>query len=527
MRILITPDILSWAIGNLTNDIIRHNPRFNWVKIPVHPRAVTEHLFNIKLELKNQGIDFWHAQYWNSAVQLMKYEPKLKQIPKLLSHHNHYALEKEDWRVFNGLHIATHWGQEVLKRKHEFVYYVPYGVDLDRFSFMDNYPPQKPAIGYVGRVVPWKNLDKICAAAKKLGYRVFGSGYVDDPKYWETIDKSNLTYYGGVGRGTMAAANVKDDLYAQMTVFVGYYTGEKETGTLPLLEAMARGVPVMVTSQGMARDIIEDGKNGIIFTPDNFEEKLQQLINDKDLRESLRQTAWKTIKNYPTERFARETARMYYDIIWNHQPVISVIIPTFNRWEQLMQTIVSIDNQEYPAKEIIVCDDGSTDNTRAAVEEIKKKIFTPIMYVNTYDTEHYGLAKARNMGVMEALGSILLFLDDRFTLQSGALEQIAQCPDNKWMWGRKMSKGIASTKRAFIENFSWIKKRDFVNGGMFNERMNVYGGLSQITREQYDKKVQFLYDDAPGAIEQIRATRENKKREIWRAKEIIRKLYGW
>ena len=149
------------------------------------------------------------------------------------------------------------------------------------------------------------------------------------------------------------------------------------------------------------------------------------------------------------------------------------------------------------------------------------------MYVNTYDTEHYGLAKARNMGVMEALGSILLFLDDRFTLQSGALEQIAQCPDNKWMWGRKMSKGIASTKRAFIENFSLIKKRDFVNGGMFNERMNVYGGLSQITREQYDKKVQFLYDDAPGAIEQIRATRENKKREIWRAKEIIRKLYGW
>jgi len=49
-----------------------------------------------------------------------------------------------------------------------------------------------------------------------------------------------------------------------MTVFVMYSTGEKESGTLPLLHAMARGVPVMATHQGMARDIIKDGENGII-----------------------------------------------------------------------------------------------------------------------------------------------------------------------------------------------------------------------------------------------------------------------
>jgi len=535
MRILMTPDILEWAIGSLSKAIIKHNPRFNWSLIPVHPRGVANSLPAIVEALK-KGVDFWHAQYWNSAIQMLNVFPELKHKPSLLTHHNHHCLEKKDWRVFSGVNEMTNWGCDVLRKKHNKVYHIPHGIDLDRYSFIDDYPSKNdiPTVGYVGRVVPWKKLDKICEAAKNLDYKVVGYGYIDKPDYWNRIkelyvqesdwDRSILDFTGQVGRHGMAPANMKDDGYKKMDVFVAYSVGEKESGTLPLLEAMARGVPVMATAQGMARDLIEHNKNGVIFNEDNFESELKRVMEDVELRKQLRKNAWETIKNYPEQKMARAYAKSYYDIIWSGNPVVSVIIPTFERAEHLVNTITSIETQEYLAKEIIVVDDGSQDKgaTELLCRKLKEKIRTPLLYLNT-NHKGYGLAKARNMGVVEALGDILLFLDDRLTLEDNALAEIAKVPDKKWHHGAKLSKGKISTKRTFIENFSWIKKSDFVSGGMFNERMGYYGGMSQLLREQYSEKVEFKYNNKATAYEAVRA-RRGRKTDIWKAKEIIAKL---
>ena len=59
---------------------------------------------------------------------------------------------------------------------------------------------------------------------------------------------------------------------------------------------------------------------------------------------------------------------------------------------------------------------------------------------------------------------------------------------------------------------------------MFNERMGFYGGMSQLLREQYREKVEFIYDDKATAKEVVRAKRGRKK-DIWKAKDIINKLY--
>lgn len=522
MRILITPDIDTWAIGSLGSTIQRFNQRFDFIKVTVHPRAVGEKFLEIRNAI-SQGVDLWHPLYWRSATQLMEFFPELKNIPKLLTHMNHNNLKDGDWRVFNGVACATNYAADLLRKEHDNVYKIPYGIDLDRFYYLDNLPAEN-TIGYVGRVVPWKNLDKICLAANKLGYKVVGSGYVDDPKYWPTINKTNLTFRGGIGRNTMAPSNVKDDLYKQMTVFVMYSTGEKESGTLPLLEAMASGVPVMVTEQGMARDLIEDGKNGIVFNEENFEEKLKMLMEDKPLREKLRQAAWNTIRHYPDTLYARNYARAYYDILFNKQPVVSVIIPTFNNWENLIDSVKAIEDDPYPAKEIIIVDDGSTDITKETCIKLRQTIKTPMVYLNTGDTVGYNLAKARNMGAVEALGKVLLFLDDRLKLDGISLAHIAQVQPSQWRHGKKMTKEGESTKRAFMENFSWIQKRDFVRGGMFNERMNIYGGLSQITREVYKDKVEFIYDDQAACIEMKRSGVKDRKSKIWKAKDLLDKM---
>jgi len=529
MKIMINSDVSDWAIGTLTKSIIKHNPRFNWVSIDVHPRGLANSFIYLHDALKD-GVDVWHAQYWNSALNMLDAIPELKHIPSVLTHQNHNSLEKKDWNMFNGLVHPTHWGCEKLRKKHKNVFHVPHGIDLDRYTWIDE-PCEEDNVGYIGRVMPHKHLGDICMAAKKLDYKVVGSGYVDKIKYWDEAckaykDDGVLKFLGGSGRVSMAPANMKDDLYRKMKVFVMYSTGEYESGTLPLFEAMARGVPVMATSQGSARDLIEHGKNGIIFNEENFEDELKKLMEDKELRMKLRKNAWQTVKNYSDQRLARRYAKVYYDIGFNGQPVVSVIIPTFERAEHLADTIMSVEMQDYVAKEIIVIDDGSDDNgeTKMLCNKLKTKIDTPLLYLNTHDTKHYGLAKARNMGVVESLGEVLLFLDDRLELEDGALEEAVNVPDGEWHYGGKRTKTGLSTKRTFIENFSWIKKKDFVRGGMFNERMGYYGGMSQLLREQYADKVEFIYNDKAVAEEKVRAKR-GRKSDIWKAKDIINKLY--
>ena len=175
MNILITPDVHEWAIGKLTKSIIRHNPRFNFFNISVHPRGVIEGVGKITRLLRDGvKIDLWHAQYWNSAYQAMDLVRELKSVPKVLTHQNHYALGEREWNEFDSIVIPTEWGKNYLEKKNANVVKIPYGIDLDTYSFINEYPPAEPAVGYIGRVVPHKNLEEICRVSKELGYKGIG-----------------------------------------------------------------------------------------------------------------------------------------------------------------------------------------------------------------------------------------------------------------------------------------------------------------------------------------------------------------
>ena len=82
---------------------------------------------------------------------------------------------------------------------------------------------------------------------------------------------------------------------------------------------------------------------------------------------------------------------------------ISVVIPTYNRYEFLKRAITSVENQTYLAKEIIVIDDGSTDNT-----SLIKKDFPNIIYIYQ---ENKGVSSARNTGIKNSTCSWIAFLD--------------------------------------------------------------------------------------------------------------------
>lgn len=85
-------------------------------------------------------------------------------------------------------------------------------------------------------------------------------------------------------------------------------------------------------------------------------------------------------------------------------PLVSVVIPTFNRAYCLPDTIKSVLNQTYKNIELIIVDDGSTDDTREILKQFKDK-------VNYIYQENAGLASARNKGLECCNGELIALLD--------------------------------------------------------------------------------------------------------------------
>lgn len=87
-------------------------------------------------------------------------------------------------------------------------------------------------------------------------------------------------------------------------------------------------------------------------------------------------------------------------------PLVSVIIPTFNRANLLPEAVNSILAQTYPDFEIIVVDDGSQDETAATMKAIQDK---RLIYLHQ---DNAGRSAARNKGLQFARGEYIGFLDD-------------------------------------------------------------------------------------------------------------------
>lgn len=88
--------------------------------------------------------------------------------------------------------------------------------------------------------------------------------------------------------------------------------------------------------------------------------------------------------------------------------LVSVIIPTWNRARGLEKAIISVIDQTYRQIEILICDDGSTDNSLEIVTKLQKK-YPAIVWV---PGAHFGgPARARNRGLKHAKGEWVAFLD--------------------------------------------------------------------------------------------------------------------
>ncbi|MFO0888493.1 MAG: glycosyltransferase [Isosphaeraceae bacterium] len=114
-------------------------------------------------------------------------------------------------------------------------------------------------------------------------------------------------------------------------------------------------------------------------------------------------------------------------------PLVTIVIPVFNRLQYLDQAIRSVLDQTHPEIELIVVDDGSPLDPQPVVSAYGDRL-TLIRKPNG------GLASARNAGIERARGTYILFLDDDDYLEPTAVERLLRAidehPGAPWAAGR-------------------------------------------------------------------------------------------
>lgn len=100
--------------------------------------------------------------------------------------------------------------------------------------------------------------------------------------------------------------------------------------------------------------------------------------------------------------------------------LISIIIPVYNGEKYIKDCVETIFKQTYNNYELIIVNDGSTDNTKVILETFKDK------RLKVYNVKNGGVSKARNYGLKKAQGEFVLFIDSDDILVDNALELLIE-----------------------------------------------------------------------------------------------------
>lgn len=183
-------------------------------------------------------------------------------------------------------------------------------------------------------------------------------------------------------------------------------------------------------------------------------------------------------------------------MISNNSPLVSVIIPAYNRANLIGRSIDSVLNQAFKDFEVIVVDDGSIDNTKSVVESFND---SRIKYIK--NKRNIGAAVTRNIGIKNAKGKYIAFQDSDDEWLPEKLEKQIKDFENS-----PVSVGVSYTGYLLINNnkkkYIPLKKYKKRNGNIHKEllRGNFVGTPTMLVKKGCFEKVG-MFDENLDALE--------------------------
>ena len=141
----------------------------------------------------------------------------------------------------------------------------------------------------------------------------------------------------------------------------------------------------------------------------------------------------------------------------NMDSLVSVVIPTYNRCDNLLALIYSISDSDYENVEIIVVDNNSSDNTKAELIKIidSHAIRVPVRYI--YANANLNASGGRYVGARYAKGDYILFIDDDNKILPDMIRELVVFSEKNTEAGLIAPCSLICDSQDFIQNLgAWV-----------------------------------------------------------------------
>ena len=329
-----------------------------------------------------------------------------------------------------------------------------------------------------------------------------------------------------------------------------------------VFEMMALGKILLVSKQGGQAEVIEDGIDGFIFdheNPETFEIQLKKILqlNATEKEKIALAAIQKVNEQYSLDTIYLQKNKAFENLLKRDQAstkifpfirstnrnvnasdkeknLLSIVVPYYNMGKYIEETIQSLLESDYPEKEILIINDGSTDELSLQ----KLHVYKNHPVIKIISGPNRGLAHTRNIGAENASGEYLAFLDadDKVaaTYYSSAIQVLTHYTNvdfvgswtgyfgnSKKIWPAFNPEPPVILYHNMVNSSALVYKRQsFLNGGR-NDASMTFQGL-----EDYDSVLSLLskgYNGVvlPEVLFQYRIRPDSMIRDISKAKKLF------
>jgi glycosyltransferase involved in cell wall biosynthesis len=291
------------------------------------PKGILPRAKEIRGIIKQENIDIvFSNSKWDMVAAKIAAVVSHKKVFLFATSHNSYAwqnarnVKRMSWllRLTTDCYVALASfvanQLRTLKYPEKRLVVVPNTIDFETWEVKDDYTCGSTfRLVYVAYVYPGKRQDMIADVIdllrEKYDVVVDCYGDLEETDYVEVIS-SKIRELNLEGKLNMMGKIENAGLRAILKNYDAYFSASHmEMSPVNILEAQAAGLPVVAANVGGIPDLISDGETGLLFEADNIHsaaEKIEKLINDKDLREKLGKVGHKQVSEVYTKVQAGE-----------------------------------------------------------------------------------------------------------------------------------------------------------------------------------------------------------------------------